>query len=345
MTGGTGTFGREFIRQALLGGRYRRVICFSRDEFKQWQMREEFGAWEEMRWFLGDVRDLDRLRMAFRGVDIVVHAAALKHVPSGESNPMEVVKTNVFGANNVAIAAIECGVRKVIALSSDKACNPANLYGASKLCADRLFISSNAVSGQGGTRFSIVRYGNVTGSRGSVIPLFLKQRAKPVPMTVTDPGMTRFLIRIEEGAAFVREALEDMAGGEIFVPKIPAATVGDIARAVDPGSKWVLIPVRPGEKYHEVLVARAEARATISQPGRYVIQPDADWYEASLQGEQVPNDFEFNSLEARRLTHEELAVMVEEVRQATSRLAPFDLGAGHRGGDTGTAERCADAGK
>ena len=342
VTGGTGSFGREFIQQAL-GWDCRRVICFSRDEYKQWKMREEVPQSDRLRWFLGDVRDLERLRQAFRGVDLIVHAAALKHIPSGESNPLEVIKTNVLGANNVIIAAMENRVQRLIALSTDKACNPANLYGASKLCAERMFISSNGISGQGGTRFSIVRYGNVVGSRGSVIPLFLERAALGLPLLVTDRAMTRFLIRIQDAAAFVADALVDMTGGEIFIPQLPSATLGQIVDAIRPLDN-IKIPVRPGEKQHEVLFTAAESKTAIEQRLRYIILPESDWYEGEHKGLPVRAGFEYNSRDAGRLRADELAKWVDEVRRSLADLSSSDHGTGHRGGDSGIAIRHLDAG-
>src|SRR3990167_8470126 len=284
VTGGTGTFGRAFFRHVLREYKPRRLICFSRDEFKQWELRGELRAelGEEaircMRWFIGDVRDLERLRMAFRPVDIVVHAAALKHVPTGEVNPIEVIKTNVMGAENVVTAAIEQGVERVMALSSDKACAPINLYGASKLCAEKLFVAANALSGGGGGRFSAVRYGNVIGARGSaggsVVELSLEQARNGGPLTVTDRRMTRFWLRIERGVEFVCECLGRMRGGEIFVPLCHSGLVTELACAVAPEFHWIETGIRPGEKLHESLISDVEARTTVAIDGGYVIEPE-----------------------------------------------------------------------
>lgn len=271
VTGGTGSFGRKFVECVLRRSRPRKLIIFSRDELKQSEMQREFQD-PCLRYFVGDVRDLDRLRRAMRGVDIVVHAAALKQVPSCEYNPFEAVKTNILGAQNVIEAAIDCDVKQVMAISSDKAVNPVNLYGATKLCAEKLFIQGNVYSSEGGARFSCARYGNVVGSRGSVIPLFLEQRTNGT-VTVTDKRMTRFWMTLEQGAEFVMRCIEAMRGGEIFVPKIPSMRMMDLVAAVAPECRVTFMGIRPGEKIHEVLVSEDEAHHTFEVDEMYIIQP------------------------------------------------------------------------
>lgn len=273
VTGGTGSFGKHFIRTILDRHDPHRVIVYSRDEWKQSEMQAsgDFDS-SAVRFFLGDVRDGERLTRAMRGVDYVVHAAALKQVPAAEYNPHEFIKTNVNGATNVVEAALTAGVEKVVALSTDKAVNPVNLYGATKLCSDKVFIAANSYAGEGGTTFSVVRYGNVVGSRGSVIPVFCRQRDAG-KLTVTHPDMTRFLITLKEGVEFVLQSLENMVGGELFVPKIPACTVGEIARVVAPDCEWDEIGLRPGEKMHEVLIPEDEARNVLEFDNHFVIQP------------------------------------------------------------------------
>jgi UDP-N-acetylglucosamine 4,6-dehydratase len=273
ITGGTGSFGREFIRIILSKYAPRRMIVYSRDEWKQSEMQaEEHFNNRALRFFLGDVRDKDRLILAMRGVDFVVHAAALKQVPAAEYNPHEFIKTNVNGATNVVEAAIAAKVKRVIALSTDKAVNPVNLYGATKLCSDKVFIAANSYAGGQSTIFSVVRYGNVIGSRGSVIPLFQKQR-ETGSITITNPEMTRFLITLQMGVDFVLDCFEKMVGGELFVPKIPACTVDEIADVVAPGCSKVVIGLRPGEKMHETLIPADESRNVLEFDDHYVIQP------------------------------------------------------------------------
>ena len=274
ITGGTGSFGRAFVQFVLRNYTPDRVIVFSRDELKQSEMAQEYpyGPGGPMRYFIGDVRDPPRLCRAMAGVDYVIHAAAMKQVPACEYNPFEAVKTNVLGAQNVISAAIDCGVQKVLALSSDKAVEPANLYGATKLVAEKLFIQGDAYAGSRETRFSCVRYGNVVGSRGSVIPLFLKQRDTGT-LTITDKRMTRFWITLDQAVRFVINRLEDMAGGEVFVPKIPSMRVVDLARAIAPEAIFSIIGVRPGEKLHEILISRNESLHTQETEDMYVIRP------------------------------------------------------------------------
>ncbi len=276
ITGGTGSFGRQFVRTVLDRFRTRRCIVFSRDEQKQYDMGQEFvqEPSREIRYFIGDVRDVDRLEMAMRGVDYVVHAAALKHVPTAEYNPFECVRTNVDGAENVVKAAIRTGVRKVIALSTDKAANPINLYGATKLASDKIFIAANNLSGAGGCQFSVVRYGNVIGSRGSVIPFFRRLVAdNQARLPITDPRMTRFWITLQQGVNFVLSSMELMHGGEIFVPKIPSMKIVDVAECLGPGRPHEVVGIRPGEKLHEVMVPEDDARTTVEIDDRYIVLP------------------------------------------------------------------------
>jgi UDP-N-acetylglucosamine 4,6-dehydratase len=298
VTGGTGSFGKKFIETILREHNPRKVIVFSRDELKQYEMQSSPAFQDErMRFFLGDVRDVDRLRRAFNGVDVVIHAAALKQVPAAEYNPFEAIKTNVIGAQNIIEAAIDRGVTRVIALSTDKAANPINLYGATKLCSDKLFVAGNAYTG-GGTHFSVVRYGNVLGSRGSVLPLFLKQRETGV-VTVTDPRMTRFWITLEQASHFVLRALSTMIGGELYVPKIPSMTMQEMARTLAPGCRQEVIGIRPGEKLHEVMIPEDEAHRALDCQGYYVVQPSFGWAaEAAAvhhNGHPVPHDFRYAS--------------------------------------------------
>ena len=273
ITGGTGSFGKEFIRILLSKYTPRRIIVYSRDEWKQSEMQaEEHFNNRSLRFFLGDVRDKDRLTLAMRGVDFVVHAAALKQVPAAEYNPHEFIKTNVNGATNVVEAAIAAKVKKVIALSTDKAVNPVNLYGATKLCSDKVFIAANSYASGESTIFSVVRYGNVIGSRGSVIPLFQKQR-ETGSITITNPEMTRFLLTLQMGVDFVLDCFDKMVGGELFVPKIPACTVDEIADVVAPGCSKVVIGLRPGEKMHETLIPGDESLNVLEFDDHYIIQP------------------------------------------------------------------------
>lgn len=320
MTGGTGSFGRAFVKHALEHLHPKRLAVFSRDELKQSQLRDEFPLERhpELRLMIGDVRDRERLYRAFDGVDVVVHAAALKQVTTAEYNPLEAIKTNVLGTANVIDAAIDRGVRRVVALSTDKAANPINLYGASKLCADKLFIAANAYSGRHETRFSVVRYGNVVGSRGSVIPHFLWQRGSG-RLTITDPRMTRFLLAIERGVEFVVESFTRMVGGEIFVPKIPSARMVDLARVIAPECEQEIVGIRPGEKVHEVLVPEDEARLTLEFDDHYVIQPSHTFwahgdYGRSSGGLPCPDGFRYGSdTNTWWLTDDEIAALVEEI--------------------------------
>src|SRR5581483_11704113 len=278
ITGGTGSFGKKFTKILLEEKQPKKIIIFSRDELKQHEMRVAGYDHPSLRYFIGDVRDRERLVRAMHGVDIVVHAAALKQVPACEYNPMEAIKTNIMGTSNVVEAALDAGVKKVLALSTDKAVNPANLYGATKLAAEKLVIQSNAYAAGTATRYSCVRYGNVVGSRGSVVPLFLKQRASG-KVTVTDERMTRFWLSLEEGVHFVINCIEQMEGGEVFVPKIPSTKVVDLARAIAPDAKIDIIGIRPGEKLHEALISEDEARTTVELDRMYVVQPaEALWF-------------------------------------------------------------------
>ena len=297
VTGGTGSFGQRFVQTVLARHRPQRLIVFSRDELKQQEMSQRFSRRVHrcLRYFIGDVRDRPRLERAFDGVDLVVHAAALKQVPVAEYNPFEAVKTNILGARNVIDAAIDCGVKRVVALSSDKASSPINLYGATKLVSDKLFVDGNAYAGGRSTRFSVVRYGNVVGSRGSVVPLF-RQMAKTGVLPVTDERMTRFWLTLKKGVEFVMDRLCEMRGGEIFVPKIPSMRVVDLARVVAPRATIEFIGIRPGEKLHEELISVHDSRRTVDAGDYYVIEPDMEWWAAeAYAGERVPADFCYTS--------------------------------------------------
>jgi len=296
ITGGTGSFGQKFIEIALRDLKPKRLIVFSRDELKQHAMREAGLDGESLRYFIGDVRDKDRLRRAMQGVDVVVHAAALKQVPACEYNPMEAVKTNVFGTQNVIDAAIDCGVRRVMGISTDKAVSPVNLYGASKLCAEKLLIQGNAYVGTAATRLSCTRYGNVVGSRGSVIPVFQRQVSSG-KLTVTDERMTRFWLTREQGVRFVIGCIEAMQGRELFVPKIPSLKIVDLAKAIGPECEIEIIGIRPGEKLHESLVSADESRHTVDAEGMFVIHyANSPWETATrVEGKPLPEGFEYRS--------------------------------------------------
>lgn len=272
VTGGTGSFGKKLVQMMLEKHPPRRLIVLSRDELKQFEMQQRFSEskYPSIRYFIGDVRDRDRLYRAFDGVDVVVHAAALKQVPAAEYNPLEAIKTNVLGAANVIDAAIDCNVRKVIALSTDKAASPINLYGATKLCSDKLFVAANSYAGNHATRFSVVRYGNVMGSRGSVVPLFLKLRPTG-RLPITDERMTRFWITLEQGVDFVLNSLKRMEGGEIFVPKIPSMRMTDVAKSIGPECQFDFVGIRPGEKLHEVMITEDDARNTLEYDEYFAI--------------------------------------------------------------------------
>ena len=297
VTGGTGSFGKKFIKTMLEEYHPAKIIVFSRDELKQHEMRMNGFDDPRLRYFIGDIRDRDRLTRAFSGVDIVVHAAALKQVPACEYNPMEAVKTNILGSQNVIDAALDCGVEKVLAISTDKAVNPVNLYGVTKTAAEKLFIQSNSYAGGRETRFSCTRYGNVVGSRGSVVPVFLQQRHTG-KITVTDERMTRFWISLDQGVRFVIRCIEQMHGGEVFVPKIPSMTVKDLGAAMAPECEIVYTGIRPGEKLHEVLVSEDEARSTIELQDMYVVQPTGTlWFghEWESLGKPCPDGFRYAS--------------------------------------------------
>lgn len=298
MTGGTGSFGKRFVRTVLEQHNPKRLIIFSRDELKQFEMQQSLQS-PKLCYFLGDVRDKERLYRALDGVDVVIHAAAMKQVAASESNPMEAIKTNIIGAENMVNVCIDQAVKNVIALSTDKAANPANLYGATKLCSDKLFVAANALSYRHQTKFSVVRYGNVIGSRGSVIPFFMQQRLNGV-LTITDPRMTRFWITLDQGIQFVLDSLERMRGGEIFIPKIPSMTIMDVAKVVAPECNTEVIGIRPGEKLHEVMITADDALNTAEFKNYYVIQPASDWwnqakYKAETGGNSVPDGFQYTS--------------------------------------------------
>ena len=294
VTGGTGSFGKTFVRTLLDETRARRIIVYSRDELKQFEMQGMFSGEKRLRFFIGDVRDKARLERALDGVQVVVHAAALKQVPAAEYNPFEAVKTNVYGAQNIIDAAIDRGVERVLALSTDKASSPINLYGATKLVSDKLFIAGNAYAGGKRTRFAVVRYGNVVGSRGSVIPFF-KRVAPTGVVPITDPRMTRFWITLEQGVRFVIDSVERMQGGELFVPKIPSMRVTDLAEAVAPGAKLEVVGIRPGEKLHEEMISENDARRTLDMGDYFVIQPEMDWWPNTLKGDGLPEGFSYSS--------------------------------------------------
>ena len=296
VTGGTGSFGKKFISRILEKDSPKKVIVFSRDELKQFEMQQTLDD-PRLRYFLGDVRDYRRLFRAFQGVDTVVHAAALKQVPACEYNPFEAIHTNVMGAENVINAAVDSGVGKVMAISTDKAVNPINLYGASKLCAEKLFVQGNSYSTAEGTRFACARYGNVVGSRGSVVPLFKKQKDSGA-LTLTDKRMTRFWITLAQAVEFVRRITAVMKGGEIFVPKIPSTKVTDLARVIAPGCRLDEIGIRPGEKIHELLITEDEARFTLETDDCYLIQPCFPWWEElepPKNAKAVPPEFTYSS--------------------------------------------------
>lgn len=321
VTGGTGSFGKAFIRRVLADWKPKRLIVFSRDELKQWEMQQDLSQekYPALRYFIGDVRDGTRLDMATRDVDVIVHAAALKQVPAAEYNPFECIHTNVIGAENVVQAAIKNKVKRVVALSTDKAANPVNLYGASKLASDKIFIAANSLSGGHDPIFAVVRYGNVIGSRGSVVPVFrdmVAKGAKEIP--ITDERMTRFWITLDQGVAFVLSSMQIMRGGEIFVPKIPSMKVTDLADCLAPGIPHKIVGIRPGEKLHEVMVPEDDARTTVEIDDRYIILPAftegplRDWIGRGAR----PVDPEFRYASDSNdewLTSAELAAMVKEL--------------------------------
>ena len=297
ITGGTGSFGKKFAKILLEEKQPKKIIIFSRDELKQHEMQVGGYNQENLRYFIGDIRDRERLLRAMHAVDIVVHAAALKQVPACEYNPMEAIKTNIMGTGNVMEAALDAGVKKVMTISTDKAVSPANLYGATKLAAEKLTIQSNAYAAGSATRYSCVRYGNVVGSRGSVVPLFLKQRGNG-KITITDDRMTRFWLSLDQGVRFVITCIEQMEGGEVFIPKIPSTRVTDLARAIAPKAEINIIGIRPGEKLHEMLISEDEARHTVELDKMFVVQPaEAIWFGYSWQsvGRLLDEGFYYSS--------------------------------------------------
>lgn len=295
LTGGTGSFGKAMVKRLLADNEINKLIIFSRDELKQFEMQEVYDS-PKLRYFIGDVRDYSRLKLAVEGVDAIIHAAAMKQIPASEYNPMEAIKTNILGAENIVNIAIEKNVEKIIALSTDKAANPANLYGATKLCSDKLMVAGNILAGAKKTKFSVVRYGNVLGSRGSVIPFF-KERAKTGIIPITDEKMTRFWLTIEDGVQFVLDSFERMIGGEIFVPKIPSFKVTDVAKVVCPGVPTEIIGIRPGEKLHEVMITEDDAQNTLEFENYYAIISPTLGFGTSypIEGKKVPTDFRFSS--------------------------------------------------
>ncbi len=313
ITGGTGSFGRAFVQTLLDEHLPRRVIIYSRDELKQSEMQEQQKD-PRLRFFIGDVRDLERLRRACRGVNVIVHAAALKQVPAAEYNPFECIRTNILGAQNVIEAALDNGVERVLALSTDKAANPINLYGATKLCSDKLFIAGNAYSGGREIRLSVVRYGNVVGSRGSVVPYFRGLRETGV-LPITDPRMTRFLITLEQGVRFVIACIRRTWGGELFVPKIPSADIVSLAEAIAPGAELRTVGIRPGEKLHEMMISEDDARRCVDMGDHYVLQPQFPWWpERRLAGATVPEGFAYRSdTNPHRLSVEEIRTMLAKL--------------------------------
>jgi UDP-N-acetylglucosamine 4,6-dehydratase len=317
VTGGTGSFGKAFLRHVLDNEDPKRVVVFSRDELKQHEVRRMFDDDPRLRWFIGDIRDRQRLERAMHGVDYVVHAAALKQVDTAEYNPFEYVQTNVNGSQNVIEAAIDQGVKKVVALSTDKASSPINLYGATKLCSDRMFVSANHYAAHHVTRFSVVRYGNVMGSRGSVIPVFRDLAAQGKSLPITDKRMTRFWITLPQAVQFVVDSFDLMAGGELYIPRIPSMKVVDLAEAVAPGAPTHEIGIRPGEKLHEEMIAPDDSRRTLRLGDRYVIMPYvAGWgYEPPADGKPVEDGWAYRS------DNNDLWLSVEDLRDLAERFA------------------------
>jgi UDP-N-acetylglucosamine 4,6-dehydratase len=324
VTGGTGSFGKKFVELLLRECPPRRLVVYSRDEQKHVDMMRNLfppDRYPQMRYFIGDVRDIQRLKRALHGIDFVVHTAAMKHVDLGEYNPQEVIHTNIGGAENLINAAIDCGVKKVIGLSTDKAANPINLYGATKLCCDKLFVAANALAGADGPRFAVVRYGNVVGSKGSVVPFFIRERSKGI-LPITDERMTRFWITLDQGVRLVFKAFELMAGGEIFVPKIPSTTIMDLADAIAPDCEKRIVGIRPGEKLHECLVPVDDARHTLEFDNHYVIEPALHWWTRTdllkqNGGKRCPEGFQYSSdTNPHRLT-------VAQIREL---VQPFEAG-------------------
>ncbi len=318
ITGGTGSFGKKCVELLLRECPPRRLVVFSRDEQKHVDMERNLfpvSRYPMMRYFVGDVRDLPRLMRAMRGIEYVIHAAAMKHVDVAEYNPQECIHTNIGGAENVINAAIDCGVRKVVALSTDKAASPINLYGATKLASDKLFVAANNLAGAGGPRFSVVRYGNVVGSKGSVIPFFLQKRREGV-LPITDARMTRFWITLEQGVRLVLRTFEIMGGGEIVVPKIPSTTIMDLAEAIAPECEKRIVGIRPGEKLHECMIPVDDARNTVDCGDYYVIQPEQRWWagtDHTRSGTPMPEDFHYSSNNnGRFLSVEEIRTLVRD---------------------------------
>jgi UDP-N-acetylglucosamine 4,6-dehydratase len=322
VTGGTGSFGKKFVEIMLREYHPKKLVIFSRDELKQHDMRASGFDHASLRYFIGDVRDQARLERALAGVTVVVHAAALKQVPACEYNPFEAIQTNIMGGRNVIDAAIDVGVRRILALSTDKAVNPINLYGATKLCAEKMFVQANAYAGAQDTRFSCARYGNVVGSRGSVIPILIEQR-KRGKITITDSRMTRFWLTLEHGVRFVINCLEQMHGGEIFVPKIPSMRLLDLAETIAPGCEVEYIGIRPGEKLHEVLVSDDESRNTLETEEMFVIQPTHPWWKSEnwVHARRLPEGFRYSSdTNERWLTRRELEELVAPEASAAEAL-------------------------
>lgn len=319
ITGGTGSFGKKCVEIILKSFKPEKLVIFSRDELKQFEMSQIFNQKDYpcIRYFIGDVRDKDRLYRAFAGVDYVIHAAALKQVPAAEYNPFEAVKTNIIGAENIINAAIDNNVKRIIALSTDKAAAPINLYGATKLCSDKLFISGNVYSGHHETRFAVVRYGNVIGSRGSVVPYFKERRTEGV-IPITDPRMTRFWITLEQGVNFVLKCLETMNGGELFVPKIPSMNIMDLAKAIAPECRHEIVGIRPGEKLHEVMILEDDSRHTLEFDEYYIVEPEFHWWSNELHiangGKPAKEGFRYASnTNDSWLTIEELREMIKTI--------------------------------
>ena len=318
ITGGTGSFGKECTEMVFKKYKPKKVIIFSRDELKQFQMSQEFSDEDyPIDYFIGDIRDKERLYRAFDGVDYVIHAAALKQVPAIERNPFEAVKTNVLGAQNIINVAIDRRVKGVIALSTDKGANPVNLYGATKLCSDKLFIAGNSYSGSAGTKLCVVRYGNVIGSRGSVIPVFLKMKEKGI-IPITDPRMTRFWITLKACVNFVFKCLEISNGGELFVPKIPSMNIVDLAKAIAPDCEHEIVGIRPGEKIHEILITESDSRHTLEYDDFFIVEPEFKWWSNEKHigngGKPVPEGFSYASnVNKKWLSVDEIREMVKEL--------------------------------
>jgi UDP-N-acetylglucosamine 4,6-dehydratase/5-epimerase len=314
VTGGTGSFGKKFAEILLQEYGPQKLIIYSRDELKQHEMRTQGFTDRQLRYFIGDVRDVDRLRRAMQGVDIVIHAAALKQVPACEYNPIEAVMTNIMGAKNVIEAALDSGVKKVLAMSTDKATAPINLYGATKLVAEKLFVQANSYSGKDGARFACVRYGNVVGSRGSVVPLF-RQQSLAGKITVTDERMTRFWITLAQGVKFVISCVEQMHGGEVFIPKIPSMSIMDLVRTVAPECEVEFVGIRPGEKLHEAMISEDESRQAVELADRFVILPAHSWWSQKnwSEGKRLPDSYSYRSdTNDLWLTRDELHRMIDD---------------------------------